>query len=710
LNAPAVEAAASPDAPRVYVNVRRLPELATAFFGQPMPGLGGWAGCLQMQAELKGPLWRFQGEAFAESHRDQPEWLKTWADQAPTPHDSLLHLLPEQTATLLRLGITNGEKWLKVQEAYRAGAGAEPAAQTAFVLEEQGLNVEGFFEEINGEVAALTLEATDDTPPDQIVLVRAKQPKRVQLLLNRLAENAVAARKDTVYYESYGFRRVTRIDVPELPRHLFGPNFSGFAACHQMFWNDFLVLGNSFRAIKNWAGQIEAELTWGRSAKLKGFVDNLGPSSNVLMVASNPRYWRSLQPQLLPARQAQAAAYQRQLLRIELAGWQVSQQKGRFLVNAALSHRQVRAANAKALVPVYTAQLATPAATGPQLFRSHVDRSWEVLLQDQGNTLALFSQDGKRRWATPIGGKMQGPAWQIDIYNNQKLQFLFATSGGIYLVDRLGRLVPGFPITYSWAAPLQKLGLIDYEKTKYYRFAAADAQGNVYLFAKEGNVLAGWNPRTQLHELAMPPFHIRTGGRDCIVAVQADGGLYVCQRNSQNHAGFPLKLSDNLASPAYLQEGPDFASTRLVLLSQRGDLIKVNFNGQVVEREPFGPDGYFQLCPDQVGQRGWVIARQQGERLTIFNQQGQPLFNHPWPDAALKNVQYFNFGTNLALVAVTDPTSKTVRLFYPNGDEATPKPLPNQQPVAIIYNDMAEEFEIYTTSGLELQKWKLGRD
>lgn len=65
----------------------------------------------------------------------------------------------------------------------------------------------------------------------------------------------------------------------------------------------------------------------------------------------------------------------------------------------------------------------------------------------QNSHLSLcLSQDGKDLWGIPFKDRICGFAQTVDYYANGKLQILFGAGSKIYLIDRLGRFVSGFPV------------------------------------------------------------------------------------------------------------------------------------------------------------------------------------------------------------------------------------------------------------------------
>ncbi len=66
--------------------------------------------------------------------------------------------------------------------------------------------------------------------------------------------------------------------------------------------------------------------------------------------------------------------------------------------------------------------------------------------QNANMYLCLNDENGKGVWGVPFKTPICGYVESIDYYANGKTQFLFASASGLYLIDRLGRFVSGFPV------------------------------------------------------------------------------------------------------------------------------------------------------------------------------------------------------------------------------------------------------------------------
>jgi hypothetical protein len=69
-----------------------------------------------------------------------------------------------------------------------------------------------------------------------------------------------------------------------------------------------------------------------------------------------------------------------------------------------------------------------------------------LFYQQSNGAICLKEEDGKGIWGVPFKKTLCGTAHTIDYFANGKLQILFAAGSELYLIDRLGRFVNGFPV------------------------------------------------------------------------------------------------------------------------------------------------------------------------------------------------------------------------------------------------------------------------
>ena len=68
------------------------------------------------------------------------------------------------------------------------------------------------------------------------------------------------------------------------------------------------------------------------------------------------------------------------------------------------------------------------------------------LYQNTHGSICLNDENGKGVWGIPFKETLCGRVQSIDYYNNKKIQFLFCGGSKLFLLDRLGHWVNGFPV------------------------------------------------------------------------------------------------------------------------------------------------------------------------------------------------------------------------------------------------------------------------
>jgi len=84
--------------------------------------------------------------------------------------------------------------------------------------------------------------------------------------------------------------------------------------------------------------------------------------------------------------------------------------------------------------------------TGPFPVLNSATGKTNSIYQNASLSLCLNDENGKGLWGVPFKTPICGYVEGIDYYANGKIQFLFASASSLYLIDRLGRFVSGFPV------------------------------------------------------------------------------------------------------------------------------------------------------------------------------------------------------------------------------------------------------------------------
>lgn len=114
-----------------------------------------------------------------------------------------------------------------------------------------------------------------------------------------------------------------------------------------------------------------------------------------------------------------------------------------------------------------------------------------TLYQNSHLSICLQDESGKDVWGVPFKSKIRGYVQNIDYYNNGKIQFLFAAGSQMYLIDRLGRFVSGFPVETGKkiaAGP----AVYDFTGAKGYTAMVLHKDNTVGYYDLHGKTVSSW--------------------------------------------------------------------------------------------------------------------------------------------------------------------------------------------------------------------------
>lgn len=570
--------------------------------------------------------------------------------------------------------------------------------------------MEFLYSQLKGQIALVVSEWLPEGKEDRCTLIAFKDNYKALRHLEQAAKETFASPKDTLLTERYGKFRIVRLPLPDLPYILFGQPFEGFKQVYATANSEYLVLANRLTALKNYLNAIEQGNTWALPEK-QYLTEGLDSASHLNLIVQHKRNWTRQRQYLNPKADSYAMAHMQQWLFFTHFSFAlIGKPEGNFNASIFLGTQRKRKSSKESLVKLWEIDLAHSLRQPPQLVINHYTRSTELIFQDRANQLWLVSASGKKLWHLPLQSPVTSHYCQIDYLNNNKLQYLFATTEAVYLVDRLGRIVSGFPFRFHQSKIIDQLSAIDYDNSKDYRFAVATIDGDIFLTNKSGQILQGWAPRKTSGSLAVPLKHVRVYSRDCMTALHYNGVVMLMKRNGESYPGFPVTLSKEVFPNMNIEVGEDFSRSYLQVLTKDGDLIRINFNGQIIQRRQYYEDakgGLFTFCIDQNGGNRWIVTRQVRNQLTGMDMNGKAIFQIALPDEHACIVQFFALGAGADLVAVTHLESATCRLYLSNGYLLTPQPIPTQQPVAIYFNEASNALHVYAAPEGKLQAWQL---
>lgn len=161
--------------------------------------------------------------------------------------------------------------------------------------------------------------------------------------------------------------------------------------------------------------------------------------------------------------------------------------------------------------------------------------SKDNLLSLSDGKLAL-TEDGNELWAVPFDGAICGRVANVDYFNNKKIQFAFCSGDKLYLYDRLGRIVEGFPSTFDKPVMLGP-DVYDFRNLRRYNAVVLNMDNTIDMYNLKGQKPDGWKTIVPKDKVSTLPESILVGKKNYWVVYTSsqtfvygfDGGEPVAQ-------------------------------------------------------------------------------------------------------------------------------------------------------------------------------------
>lgn len=684
---------------KIYVNLKGLPNLLSLFKkgskGEDII-LNNFGGVTLLELNMK------EGELFVNGFTDpgginDDTFLKTFQGLEPGPI-RIANYLPGRTAILNHFTFQDGKSWLLNLQSYWHSKNPEHLKQWESLEAAYGVTLTDIYGVIGNEVGLATLESVEVSEPDKIVYMHTPNAEAAMSLFDSIAFQVSKSSGDTVFTESYGNTVIRQIDTRDFPAQVFGSLFKGFTSTYYMPLDDYMLFGNSGQVLKSLINDIEQEDTWGKSVKYNQFLSNTIKESNYSMVVNVPRAWPFIISSLSPSWKKIAEDQKNQLRSTALWGIQFSNVDEDFYTSITYQKNSAPLANnvSERIMNKYQVYLDNPIISKPFLVKNGQKGNIEVMLQDSAKILYLISSEARILWKDSLDGRIIGDIEQIDYYNNGTFQYLFATDKSIYIYDRDGELIPGYPLSPDYT--VNKLNVIDYDKSKNYRIIASDSAGNIYMYNKNGENLEGWNPRSMEYSLAVPPDHLRVRARDIIYTIEGNGLVKAWTRRGELYPGFPVSVEGKVNSPLFFEIGSNFSQTKFTIVSASGMVSKYNMEGESVNTEQLykpSANTSFRLLSSS-SRRSFFILRQDLRRVALLTKNGETLFEKDYLSPEEMMVQYFFFGTEKEFVAVTDTVQDFSYLYDLSGKLINDQPIESNNEIELYYSERESKYYVYS--------------
>lgn len=632
------------------------------------------------------------------------------------PQDSKLDaVMPADVKSVSILALSDVKNYLASLETYRYGAG-----QIENVRKRKQEFARLFGDKLDEEWQALlkgewgkgTLSYDASRKQEEgIVVVHVKAGSLARGLLEKMLKSYASKSgiSETSLYRSFALDKDKKVSyfkmpVPDFAGVMWGYVLGGIATNYVLVEDNYVVFSSSERGLQVFASDYMRRLSVRDQEWYQKLRTKLSSKFNWMylseMVAMLPYYEQVTKGAL------------RELLERNKEGMEVFSSLGLQWVcegdmlyhTLFLSTEEVEQKQAQIM---WQTRLDARMSMKPAIVVNHNTGERELFVQDEGNTIYLINDVGRILWKLPIDGKINSEVYQVDMFKNGKLQYLFSTPGHLYLIDRNGNYLPRFPLAFK--SPCERgISVADYENNKNYRVFAPGADHHVYLYEVSGNFVKGWDVPKSDNDIVSKIYHFRVEGKDYLVYADRYR-LYILDRKGKERVKVSTLLNLSANTSLYLTK--QNGQKKMAFMDANGEIVLVNFRGQVerIKGEEMIDGGMFNVEDvNNDGQDEFIYTLK--NRIVVMDNKGKLLFEKHWEDSELDFPYIYRFSARDSRIGIMD--GKGERLFLLDMKEVSKGfPIRGNSPFSIAFGDNGSAgFYLFAGSdGTHLLKYRVLR-
>lgn len=644
----------------------------------------------------------------------EKSYVRTLKEQQPRA-SGIDGVVPEQVDALGILNLSNPSAYLKALDAYRYSMDLK---SKTYERKQQygkmfGRDCEKEWRELlQGEFAVAESGYNGATrEKNGLVVVALKSGSLGRILLDKMmqAYARFEGKSASDYVKEHRIDREKTFSyyccpVEDMPTVFWGYLFERIKSRYMLIEDNYLIFASSEKVVKDFIrdyvhGSFVRDADWYRNLK-----DKLSGKGNFTYFARTGKMW----PQYREVAKGKARTFMEEHAGKEPAfpTWalQWSNEGGLLYHTLFLSSAPVQGeVRAHAL---WQTRLDDRVSMKPVPVVNHVTGEREIFVQDDRHTVYLINDAGRVLWKVPVDGKINSEVYQVDLFKNGKLQYLFSTSSKMYLIDRNGNAAGRFPLAFRSVCE-QGITVCDYDNNKDYRIFAPCADREVYLYGLDGNLVKGWKPEKTDKPIVTKVRHFRVEGKDYLVFADRYR-FYILDRKGKER----IRVSSVLDLPEQADVYMVCRQTKpcWVCAGKCGEVYRIGLDGQLRTVKVEGLVGDFRMnVADMDGDGTEECVFTTANRLLTVSLDGKRTLDKVIEAESLDYPYVYRFSAKDSRIGVADSGNSRMLLLNSDGNLSKGFPIAGDSPFSIVFSGN-DGFYLYAgTDSSSLIKYRVQR-
>ena len=657
----------------IYINHKTIGQLLSKTLNNEVRKkigfLANYAERTELDLNLKNDELFLSGFSFPNDSTEE-NYINLFKGQEPLKSD-FESVLPSNTSLFISLNIEEQQEFLEKYEEYSRITGSfyQREARLKTIAGETKTDFIDLVNEIATGVSGIAFTSITQNDPAKnryfVMGIKSQSSSRekLELLLKKYISVArVDARGWQSDYRIDEKRKYTlyQFPYPDISEVLFGKIYSGVPCNFFTFYENHLVFADTQAALKEFIHNLALGATLAKDVNYLKFKEKTSSKSNLHFYVNFSKAFHLTRKYLNEELLKEWTGHEENFRKFHALSWQFSNANELILNNIYLKFDPVIKEEPQT---VWQTRLESNILTKPKMVINHNDpENKEVIFQDQANNLYLVNKEGATVWKVNLQEPILSDIVQIDIYRNNRFQYLFNTKSQLHLLDRNGEEVKGYPVAFRSPAT-NGITVVDYDNKKDYRFFVACEDNQIYAYSKEGKFVKGWKNFTCENRVNKPIQYLRVQNKDYLVFFDRYQTYFL---DRQGKALFSPEASfEHSGNDLIFEQAPQPA---ILCTSTKGVVYKLYFDGSFKKLEPgkFSDSHYFTAADiNGNGQNDFIFA--DGKQLSVFSEAGVKLFSKEMKNPVSEKPDIFAFGAKNKKIGIVSAAENRVYLLNSDG-------------------------------------------
>ncbi len=651
----------------VYINYKKFPELISpTLFNlseKTLEPLSSFADYSSWDISIKPNALGLSGFTYASD--SSYTFLSLFSKQKPQEAE-VIKIIPSSCAILLFLGMSDVNSYHQEYKKYLA-AKKQLNDYNKFI---QQINKKYSFDIENlmlswmdNEMAfVITKPISSDFKNNSYAIIRSNNIGDAMNTLNEIS-NSTKENESKLDSANYKGHNINYLNISNLLPQLLGPQFNKITNNYYISIDNYIVFANTTEALRNFIDNIETNKTLFNDKNYKTFSENISAESNVYLYNCISRS-KNIYSAFVKEDLVKELELKEELLKnFEAIGIQFSSNNKLFYSNIYLKYNPEQKQETGTL---WETKLDTTISNKPYLLINHKTKAKEVFVQDDANKIYLISNTGKIIWTKQLKEKIMSDVIQVDVLKNDKLQMVFNTRSFIYMFDRNGNDMEGFPIKLRSPAT-NAISVIDYEKNRDYRIFLATENKRIVCYKANGEQLTAFAFDKTINQVFLPLHYFIANNKDHLCAIDVKGEIYILDRKGAIRVKMTEQMEQGIRN-FFVEPGKDYNKSYIIAADTLGNIIKISLTNhkESIKIQDFETSPYFDFKDINNDKTKEFIFLTRNE-LKVFSPDKSLLFKYEFENKISQIPLFFIFPDGTGKIGVTSEESNELFLFNDNG-------------------------------------------